>query len=369
MPLQPYLRGATWWAKGKIECNGRPISEYIRESTGASDESGARDWINEREDRAIKAYLVGEEHVFTFADAVMLYKPEPQMAKYLIPLLKELGSKPVRTITAEMIRDLGPKLYPENATDSWRRWVVTPARAVLNKAHALHPALCPHFRIENYDNGTRIKQDRARGKRSRVAKTPGDWDWLLKFRAHANRQNRALALFMFTTGARVGQAVAMHPEKHLRLDQNTAIIPGAKGHEDREVTLSPEMVAELRELRPRVPRDWERKPSNLRVFGYASRTGPLKNWRHACKEAKIEYLSPHAAGRHGFGQEMRVRQGVDTKAVERVGGWSAKGGMVDKIYTHAEDSDGKVLKALRTGRVQAEKRTGLKVAGMLGTQA
>ena len=41
-----------------------------------------------------------------------------------------------------MIRDLGRKLYPDNCTDSWRRWVVTPARAVINKANDLgkgHP--------------------------------------------------------------------------------------------------------------------------------------------------------------------------------------------------------------------------------------
>ena len=51
------------------------------------------------------------------------------------------------------------------------------------------------------------------------------------------------------------------------------------------------------------------------VFGYASRCGPLKAWQAACKKASIPYLPPHSAGRHGFGQEMKVRQGVDGKAV------------------------------------------------------
>src|SRR5690348_12660578 len=46
--LKPYRRGSTWWAKGRVEYNGRPVTGYIRESTGASDEAGARDWIAER---------------------------------------------------------------------------------------------------------------------------------------------------------------------------------------------------------------------------------------------------------------------------------------------------------------------------------
>lgn len=365
MPLEPYLRGSTWWAKGRIEYNGRAITGYLRESTGASDKAGARDWIRDREEREIRTHVVGEEHVFTFADAVMLYRGGPDMAKHLIPIVAEIGTKPVRQITPQMVRGLGAKLYPDNSTDSWRRWVVTPVRAVINNAHDLHPDRCGPIRIKGYTTEERIEQDKKRGKKSRVPKRPGDWPWLLKFRAKANKANRTLALFMFVTGARVGQAVAMTPH-HLRLADGIAIIPGAKGHDDREAHLTPELIAELRQLAPRVPRGWPRKPSNLRVFGYAARQSPLRNWQKACKDAGIPYLPPHSAGRHGFGQEMKVRQGVDTKAIEKAGGWSPSGQMVDRNYTHAENTAPKILKALRTGRVQAEKKTGLKLAEKVG---
>jgi hypothetical protein len=40
MPLEPYPRGAVWWARGRVEYNGAPITEYYRCSTGASEESG-----------------------------------------------------------------------------------------------------------------------------------------------------------------------------------------------------------------------------------------------------------------------------------------------------------------------------------------
>jgi hypothetical protein len=127
------------------------------------------------------------------------------------------------------------------------------------------------------------------------------------------------------------------------------------------------LIAELRALPAKVPRGWDKRyAENKRVFGWASKDGPRKGWITACTKAKIPHLPPHSAGRHGFGQEMRVRQGVDTKSIESVGGWSAKGGMIDKIYTHAEDSDSKILEALRTGFVQAKEKTGLKPAEKVG---
>jgi hypothetical protein len=97
------------------------------------------------------------------------------------------------------------------------------------------------------------------------------------------------------------------------------------------------------------------------VFGFASKDSPRKGWITACRKAGIPYLPPHSAGRHGFGQEMRVRQGIDKKAVEEFGGWSPEGDVVDKIYTHGEGSDAKILEAFRTGLVQAQKATGLKL--------
>jgi hypothetical protein len=118
--------------------NGRPVSAYVRESTGSSTESGARDWIRLREEQEERRFYIGDEgEQITFMGAVLLYNPTADMGKYLEPLLRELGHYPCAKITPKMIRDLGAKLYPKNCTDSWRRWVVTPARAVINNAHEL----------------------------------------------------------------------------------------------------------------------------------------------------------------------------------------------------------------------------------------
>lgn len=355
MPLEPYQRGKTWWAKGRIEVDGKPITGYIRTSTGASTEAGARRWVAERVEAERRRDAIGADHaerLFNFNDAVLLYGTEDLMtARRLKPIADKLGDTPVMRITPKMVTDLGPELYPEGSTETWRRWVVNPTRAVINNANAL--GKCPPIRIKGYSKAVMVTQDKKRGKPSRVTKTPGSWPWLLAFMAAANHRLAAMAMLMFTTGARVGQAIAMTPAHLAPLDRNRVVIPGAKGHEDREVEILPELAKRLRALPPLWPRFWRRVPSNQRVFGYADRNAYRSAWKTACKLAGIEPLMAHAAGRHGFGQEMRVRQGVDTKAIEKVGGWSPKGNMVDRTYTHAEGESAKVLAALKAGQKKA----------------
>lgn len=360
--LEPKQRGRIWYAVGRIDYNGRPISDYYRRSTGASSERGCRDWIEAETARVIRAHVSGEEHPpMSFADAVLLYEAPPADAKYLLAVTPLLGETLVRDITGEKVRALGPRLYPDASTDTWLRQVITPVRAVINHAHdMLGGDRCPAIRIKGYPRAERVAQDKKRGRKSRVERQPGSWEWLLRFREHASQRQGAMALTMFLTGARIGQVVQMHPDKHLDLQNHRICIPGAKGHDDRWVTIPVELVVELANLRPRIPRGWESGRKNLRVFGYAHRFGPLKAWHRACTEAGIEHIMPHAAGRHGFGQEMKVRQGVDSKAVAAAGGWSDTK-MVDERYTHAEDVTGKINGAIRTGLAQAENATGLKL--------
>lgn len=359
MPLETYLRGATWWAKGRVELNGQPISDYYRCSTGASSEAGAAQWCADEETRIIRCHLLGPEEAqraLTFAEAVMLYDADEKTADYLEAVLDELGNAAVKDITPKMIRELGPKLLPAASTDTWIRQIVTPIRAVINNAHDL--GKCGPIRIKGYDKDERVAQDKRRGKTSRVRRTPGSWEWLLRFRQHADAKTAALALTMFMTGARISQAVAMHPTKHLDLQNARICIPGAKGHDDRWLDIPTELVVELANLPVLYPRGVERKPRNARLFGYADRSSPRKAWATACKAAGIPILPFHAAGRHGFGQEMNVRQPIDEKAAGQFGGWDDTG-LMRRTYTHAEGSADKVHEALRAGLRIAEAETGL----------
>lgn len=357
--LKPYQRGKLWWAKGRVEYNGRAITEYYRCSTGALDEKGAWDWCREEEDRQRRRHIIGEEndHI-TFAGAVMLYEADEKTSRYLLPILDHIGGEYAKDVTPRMLRDLGPEIYPDACTDHWVRAVVTPARAVINNAHDL--GKCPPIRVKGYSREERIAQDKRRGKKSRIERTPGSWEWLLLFREHASQKHAALALFMFMTGARISQAVKMNPERHLDLQNGKACVPGAKGHDDRWLDIPTELVVELANLPTLYPRGWERTKANRRVFGFADRWSPRKGWATACKKASIDLIWFHAAGRHGFGQEMNVRQQIDEKAAGAYGGW-ADTGLMRRTYTHEEASGPKVLAAFRTGLVQAERATGLKL--------
>jgi integrase len=367
MPLEIYLRGSTWWAKGRIEYNGKAITEYYRCSTGTSVEQAAWDWCTDEAALQIRRYLIGDEEAegpLSFAGAVLLYNANPKTAEYLLPIVGVIGEQLVKNITPKMVRELGKQLYPNDGTVSWVRQVVTPVRSVINNAHDL--GKCAPIKIKGYTKEEKLGQDKKRGSSGRQRYEPGSWEWLLKFCKHAERRVRALALTMFTTGARISQAITMHPKHHLDLQNCRICIPGAKGHDDRWLTIPTYLVVELANLPELFPRGWDRNdPENMRVFGYADRSSPRKEWNKAIKAAGIPFLPFHSAGRHGFGQEMNVRQPIDEKAAGEFGGWSDTG-LMKRTYTHAEDTSEKVHKAFKKGLSAAERRTKIRLARSVG---
>lgn len=289
----------------------------------------------------------------------MVYPANGATAKYLIPIVTEWGSKLLSAIAPRDVRALARKLYPDASTDTWTRQVITPVRAIINNFRDSEKGEA--FRVKGFTKKERLAQDKARGKRSRVQKQPGSWEWLLQFRQHAPQRHAALALTMFVTGARISQAVAMRPKDHCKLDEGLICIPAAKGHDDRWLPIPAELVEELRALPVLYPRGAKRTEENQRLFGFADRSSPRKGWEKACEKAGIPYIPFHAAGRHGFGQEMNVRQSVDEKAAGEFGGWSDTA-LMKRTYTHAEGVSGKVHEAFYRGLRDAEKLTGISLS-------
>lgn len=364
MSLQPYLRGAKWWAKGRVHYEGQSISEYYQCSTGASSEQGAWDWCRKEEERVIRRHLLGPDsdkedlRTFTFGDAIMLYDANAKTAGYLIPIVELWDAKPLVEITPKMVRDLARELYPDAGTVTWTRQVLTPVRSVINNAHDL--GKCPPIKIKGYDRQERARQDKRRGSTGRSKYPPGSWEWMLAFCEHAEPRVRALALTMFATGARISQAMEMHPD-HFDSINGKLCIPGAKGMGDRWLDLPDWLITELKELPPYLyPRGWEHTEQNRRLFGYAERSSPRKAWNKAIEKANIEFIPFHSAGRHGFGQELNVRHSIDEKAAAAFGGWSDIS-LMKRTYTHAEEIANKVHEAQLAGMVRAEAKTNIKL--------
>ncbi|MFN3247737.1 tyrosine-type recombinase/integrase [Roseibium album] len=217
---------------------------------------------------------------------------------------------------------------------------------MINNAHEL--VKCPPIKLKGFTKAERLEQDRIRGKESRKPKTPGSWEWIISFREKANPFLGALALFMFTSGARITQSILIEPQD-LDLPNGRIWMPPAKGHEGQWVDVIPAVVADLANLPAR----------NGRVFGYQYRWSVYGAWKTACKNADIEYIPPHAAGRHGFGTEMIVRQGIDPVTAAEAGRWASPKILLD-TYAHSEEGTARVHDAFRTGLVQATKGEALK---------
>lgn len=353
MSLELYDRYGIWWFKGRIDriAGGK----YYRQSTGIAGENTKETALAAKagfEEDEIRRYYIGEKQSLTFSEAVLLYEATPEMAKDLLAIIPEIGDDAVSKITPQSVRVLAAKIYPNGATDSWRRHVITPIRAVINNAHDL--GKCAPIRIKSFSTAERLKQDKVREKASRVEKVPANWEWILAFREHANPYQAAMALFMFETGARIGQATQIVPED-LDLQNARLLMPSAKGRPAEWVTISMELVVELANLPPRRPRKAPKSKRRgiAKVFGYATKDGVYNAWKTACKNAGINPIMPHAAGRHGFGTEMLVNQGLAEATVADGGRWSDRA-LMQKTYSHAGNPDQIIQAALRTGRVQAQ---------------
>lgn len=354
MPLEIYRRGDVYWVRGRVEYDGIPITGYYRQSTGASGEAGARAWVVAETDRQRRRHFLGDEAALTFADAVLLYtetQTSPYIARQLIPITQEIGHMILGTITGKLLKELGPKLKPNAAVDTWWRDIVTPARAVINHSHEIKGT--PMIRVKRYDQFERIAQDQKRGKQSRVERIPSDKNWIEAFCAAADPYNAALARFMFETAARIDQAVSLEPND-LDLKNRRVWLKAQKGHDAGWVEISHDMMIELANLPPKRP--VSRKTGEIhsaRVFGYASTSGYRKRWMTICKDAGISYISAHPAGRHGFYTELTVRQGVDPMTAAKAGRWT-DATLPMRTYAHVDLDETGIRERFRTEPVQVE---------------
>ncbi|SUA99213.1 integrase/recombinase [Pannonibacter phragmitetus] len=368
MPLELIKRtdSDVWHLRGRID--EIPNSPYFRKSTGKTRKADAERYLGWFRDQQIEEYYRSKlpkieqpkiEPPFLFADAIELYNPTPEFAGYLLKVMPYLEDKPVSEINSKMVRELGPKISPRSSTETWRKQIINPVRAVINHAHDL--GRCQPLRIKGYSDSERERQDLLRGRQSRVEKTPGDWTWIYLFREHTDHRFGLLAQFMFETAARISQALALTPDD-LNLERCTVSMPAAKGYPRTDVKLSDELAADLAKLQPRRPRRTndpnQRRP--LLLFGYASRASVYKRWKRVCDAAGIDHRMPHAAGRHGFATEMLNRQGIDPHTVAKLGRWKDVKLLFD-TYGHSEDGERKILDALRTGRVQGLERVKTKI--------
>lgn len=301
MPLKVHKRGEVYHYSGTV------AGQRLRGTTGTSSKEIAQQIASREEARAWKRDLHGPEAVLMFADAAVLYRKAGKSDRFLTRIEDYWKETLVRDITAGAIRQSAIELYPNASPATRNRQVIVPTQAVIN--HCADSELCPIIRVKRF-------------KVEKKEKTPVSWEWVEAFAANSKPHLGALAMFMFLTGARISEALAV-TWADINLRKRTVLIRQTKIGEERAAHLPPVLMVALANL----PRD--EKP-----FRYAHRSILIHVWRNACKRAGIEVLSPHAC-RHGFATSM-LHAGHDPVTVAKRGGWKTPR-HVFETYGHANE--------------------------------
>jgi integrase len=305
MPLKLYLRNGIWNYRGTIGPTER--RSRIRGSCKTADKNIAARQIAEIEANYWKGHFDGAGAILTFRRAAQIYRAAGKSGRFLDRIEEHFRDTLVKDITAGSIRQMAIELYPNCSGASRNRQGIVPAQAVIN--YASESDLCSLIRVKRFKVDAKVKE-------------PVTLEWLRAFSPHASQPIEALAWFMYLTGARIGEAIAVRWED-VRLNACTVLIKQTKLSNERVSHLPTSLVAMLSNL-PRI----EDRP----VFVYQHPDDIVRAWKGAIMRAKVKRLTPHSC-RHGFATGL-LRRGVDVTTVAYLGGWKTPA-QVLKTYGHA----------------------------------
>lgn len=299
MPLKVKKRGQVYHFSGTV------AGRRLRGSTGSSSKEIAHQIAAREEDRAWKRDLNGPGSVLKFSAAALAYRKAGRSSRFLARIEDYWKDTLVKDITAGAVRQSAIELYPSCGNASRNRQVIVPTQAVIN--YCSESDLCPPIRVKRFKVDSKIK-------------TPASWEWVQTFAQHNKPHLGALAMFMFLTGARISEALAVRWDD-IDLRGQTVLIKQTKVGAERRAHLPPVLMVKLANLaRDKSP------------FQYRNRNLLVRVWQRACDRAGIEILSPHCC-RHGFATAM-LRAGFDPVTVAKRGGWKTPR-HVFETYGHA----------------------------------
>ena len=212
----------TWHFRGTI------TGHRLRGSTGAANREIAARVASEIENRHWKRHLDGPQDLLTFPKAVALYLAAGKSDRFIGLLEDYWKDTKIKEITSGAIKQSAIEIYPDAGGATRNRQVIVPTQAIIN--HCAEMNLCSPIKIRRFKFETKIK-------------TPATLEWIEAFRAHADRPDvGVLALFMFATGARIAEALAVQWED-IDLQARTALIRQTKIGNERSANLPPPLAA------------------------------------------------------------------------------------------------------------------------------
>jgi hypothetical protein len=301
MPLKLYTRGKVWHYRGTV------AGHLLRGSCKTTIKEIAARAVAEIEVREWKCRQDGPQSVLTFAQAASLYRKAGKGDRFLAPVEDYFKDTLVKDINSGTIKQMAMELFPDWSGAGRNRAAIVPTQAVIN--HAAELQKCAPIRVKRFDVETKEK-------------TPATREWLTTFAAHASQNLGAFAWFMFYTGARPSEAIAVQWDD-VDLIERTVLIRETKGSTERTAHIPAPLFVLLANL-PHV--------NGRGVFVYQNYGDFQHAWDDAIKRAKIKRLTPHCC-RHGFATGL-LRRGLDVLTVAHLGGWK-DAGQVLRTYGHA----------------------------------
>ena len=319
MSLKIYRRGEVWHYRGSV------AGRRLRGTTGTPNKDIAARITAEIEDKAWKHRLDGPSAILTFAQAAISYRAAGKQTRFLERIEDYWKDTLVRDITAGAIRQSALILYPKASGATRNRQAIIPTQAIIN--HAAESELCSRIKVKRFPVIRKIK-------------TPATLEWVKSLMAECPPHLAGLALFMFLTGARVSEALALQ-WSDVDLNGRTALIRETKIGSERRAHLPPSLLVSLANIKHEKGRA---------VFRYTTKAAADKSWRSAIKRAGIEPLSFHSC-RHGFATAL-LHAGIDPVTVSKLGGWKTPQ-HVFQTYGHATDD------ATLTDRIDTKRAHGI----------
>lgn len=304
MPLKIYKRGDIWHYRGTV------AGRRIRGSTKTSSKEVAQRLVSDKESTEWKGRLDGPGAVLTFADAAILYQKAGKSGRFLRPIITFWKDTLIKDITPGAIRNSALTLFPDAGPATRNRQVIVPTQAIIN--HAAESELCSKISVKRFPVSPKIKK-------------PATWEWVQAFMAASPPHLAGLACFMFLTGARVSEALALQ-WSDVDLKGRKALIRQTKTASERMAHLPAPVIVAIANI--------ERDRPN--IFRYTAKCSADKSWRAACRRAGIELLSFHSC-RHGFATAM-LHAGIDPVTIAKLGGWKSPQ-HVFQTYGHANEDE------------------------------
>lgn len=308
MPIKVYKRPGSdnWHYRGTV------AGRRLRGSCETADKERAQRFAARVEDRAWKRDFDGPGAVLTFAQAAIRYRAAGKPTRFLATVEDHWKDTLVKDITSGAVKQGAEKIFTGRSGATKNRQFIVPTQAVIN--YAAEAELCSHLRVKRF-------------KVVKKEKTPATWEWISTFMDAAPPAIGALACFLFLTGARISEAIAVEWED-IDFGRMSAVIrQGKTGGDERMARLPQQLIVALASI------PGERKG---RVWPYESRKGPTYSWRTTIERAGLPYLSFHAC-RHGFATGL-MHKGYDPITVAKKGGWKSAQ-HVFATYGHAMEDE------------------------------